>query len=125
MRAVPADAKVRSPALKRSRKFAPKAARSSVPLRLVRWLLILVALVVVVDSLLGERGILETVRARRDFASLERHVSRLKQENAALREEARRLREDPATIEAIARKELGLIYPGETLFIVNDRTKPQ
>ena len=35
-------------------------------------------------------------------------------------EMARRLREDPAAIEEQARRELGLIKPGEVLFIVND-----
>jgi cell division protein FtsB len=37
-----------------------------------------------------------------------------------LREEARRLREDPTAVEEIARRELGLIKPGERLFIVKD-----
>ena len=46
--------------------------------------------------------------------------SSLRTENARLREEARRLREDPAAIEEIARRELGLIKPGEKLFIVRD-----
>ena len=41
-------------------------------------------------------------------------------ENARLREEARRLREDPSAIEEIARRELGLIVPGEKLFILKD-----
>ena len=44
------------------------------------------------------------------------HEFRLSQ----LREEARLLREDPATIEEIARRELGLIRPGEKLFILKD-----
>ena len=39
---------------------------------------------------------------------------------ARLRDTARRLREDPATIEEVARRELGLIKPGEQLFIVRD-----
>jgi cell division protein FtsB len=42
----------------------------------------------------------------------------LKRENAGLREEARRLAEDPAAIESIAREEMGLIRPGEVLFML-------
>ncbi len=38
----------------------------------------------------------------------------------ALREEMRRLNEDPATIESLARQELGLIRPGEIVFILKD-----
>ena len=47
-------------------------------------------------------------------------IDRMKAENARLREEARRLRTDPATIEAVARRELGLLKPGELLFIIKD-----
>ena len=42
----------------------------------------------------------------------------------ALREEARRLHEDPAAIEEIARRELGLMSPGEKLFIIKDIDPP-
>jgi cell division protein FtsB len=35
-----------------------------------------------------------------------------------LREEARRLREDPAALEEAARRDLGLLRPGETLVVV-------
>ena len=41
-------------------------------------------------------------------------------DNARLREEARRLQEDPSAIEDLARRELGLIKPGEKLFILKD-----
>jgi cell division protein FtsB len=33
---------------------------------------------------------------------------------------ARRLREDPSAIESVARRDLGLIKPGEKVFIVKD-----
>ena len=47
-------------------------------------------------------------------------IARQRAENARLREEARRLREDPRAIEEIARRELGLIKPGEKVFIIKD-----
>jgi cell division protein FtsB len=37
-----------------------------------------------------------------------------------LRELARRLKEDPLAIEEIARRNLGLIKPGEKVFIIKD-----
>jgi cell division protein FtsB len=37
-----------------------------------------------------------------------------------LREQARRLREEASAIEALAREQLGLIRPGEILFILKD-----
>ena len=83
-------------------------------------LLVFVTLVLVIDALVGEKGLLETIRARKQHQQLTASIERLRAENAALREEARRLREDPSAIESLARQELGLIRPGEMLFIVKD-----
>ena len=83
-------------------------------------LLIFVTLVLVLDALVGEKGLLETIRARRQHRELTASIERLRSENAQLREEARRLLEDPSAIESLAREELGLIRPGEMLFIVKD-----
>jgi cell division protein FtsB len=78
--------------------------------------LVFVACVLIVDALAGERGFLETLRVRRQFGEQSAALARLKEENARLREEARRLREDPQTVEEAARRDLGLIRPGEVLF---------
>jgi cell division protein FtsB len=87
---------------------------------MARLLLLLVASVIVVDGLVGDRGLLAMIRARREYDAATAAVARQRAENARLREEARRLREDPGTIEEIARRELGLIRPGETVFIIKD-----
>lgn len=76
---------------------------------------------VFVDALVGEKGLLETVKKRQEFEVLEQSIRRSKAENELLREEAKRLRSDPAAIEDLARRELGLIKPGEHLFILRDR----
>ena len=88
--------------------------------RLIRHVLLFLTLVIVVDAIAGEKGLLALLEARRDYAALERSLERARAENAQLRETARRLREDPAAIEEAARRELGLIKPGEVLFIVKD-----
>lgn len=88
--------------------------------RILRYVLGLVAAILLVDAIAGEKGLLSLLKARRDFASVERALQRARQDNAELREEARRLREDPGAIEEVARRELGLIKPGEKLFIVRD-----
>jgi cell division protein FtsB len=88
--------------------------------RLVHLLLLFVAAIIVVDALVGDRGLLAMLRARKEYDELASTITRERAENARLRDQARRLREDPAAIEEIARRELGLIRPGEKVFIVKD-----
>jgi cell division protein FtsB len=92
--------------------------------RIVHLLLIFVASVIVVDALVGDRGLVAMLRARHEYDELSGAVARQRAENARLRETARRLREDPSAIEEIARRELGLIKPGERVFIVKDLAPP-
>jgi cell division protein FtsB len=73
-----------------------------------------------VNLIVGEHGAFTLMRARAQNAELAQEVARAKAENARLREEAHRLLTDPAAIEDIARRELGLIKPGEKLFIIRD-----
>ena len=92
--------------------------------RIFAALFFFVVCVLVVDALVGDQGLVATIRARKQYDQLAADLARLRSENAALREEARRLREDPAAIEEIARRELGLMSPGEKLFIIRDIDRP-
>jgi cell division protein FtsB len=98
----------------------PRSVPASRGRRWLRHALIFITLVIVTDALAGEKGLLALLQARREYAAMERSLERAREENADLREMARRLREDPAAIEEQARRELGLIKPGEVLFIVKD-----
>jgi cell division protein FtsB len=80
--------------------------------------MVFVTCVVFADAMVGERGLAQRSRARQDFAASEDALRDLQIKNAGLREQVRRLKSDPATIEAVAREELGLIRPGELLFVV-------
>lgn len=75
---------------------------------------------VLVDALVGDRGLLTLLDARASYGRVEASVVRLRAENQRMREEARRLRTDPDAIEEVARRDLGFIRPGETVFIVRD-----
>jgi len=88
--------------------------------RIVHWLLLLVCSIIVVNGLVGDRGLLAMLRARREGDELAATIARQRAANARLREEAQRLRDDPNTIEEVARRELGLIKPGEKVFIIKD-----
>jgi cell division protein FtsB len=103
-----------------SRRRIPKPKRPGRNRRLVHVLLLFVASVIVVDGLVGDRGLLAILRARQEYEAMSATIARQRAENARLREVARRLREDPSAIEEIARRELGLIRPGERVFIVKD-----
>jgi cell division protein FtsB len=107
----------KAPAPRRRREKSKRPARSR---RLVHLLLMLVALLVAVDALVGDRGLLAMLRARKEGEELSATIARERAENARLREDARRLAGDPAAIEEVARRELGLIKPGERVFIVKD-----
>ena len=86
--------------------------------RTIRILLIFVTCVLVANALIGERGLLAALSANREYCQLSARILALRSENEALREEARLLREEPNRLEELARRELGLIRPGERLFIV-------
>jgi cell division protein FtsB len=84
----------------------------------LRRALIFATVAVLIDALVGERGLSETIRAGEDYARAYAQLRALKRENAALMNYATDLAHDPRTIEGVARKELGLIRPGEVLFVL-------
>jgi len=88
--------------------------------RTVSVVLGVVTFVLVVDALFGNRGLLETMRARRQYAELAADLARRRQENERLRSDIHRLLADPTAIESVAREELGLMRDGEVVFILRD-----
>ena len=91
---------------------------------MMQYALLAFGAVLMIDALVGDKGLLKMLQARQQYRSLEQTLADARSENARMREEARRLREDPNAIEEIARRELGLIKPGEKLFIVKDIAPP-
>jgi cell division protein FtsB len=102
----------------------PEVAASPLRTRLLNYVLVFVTVVLVVDALVGEKGLLDTLRARRQHEAVAGALARKRQENARLRDNIRRLKEDPGAIESLAREQLGLIREGEVLFIVRDSQSP-
>ena len=100
------------------------ASRHSRGTRLARWALLLFALAVLIDAVVGERGLLATLRARQTYDANAVAIERQREENVRLREHVLRLKDDPAVIEELARGELGLMRPGEKVFIVKDLKPP-
>lgn len=82
---------------------------------------LLLALMLFLDGVAGERGWLANRRASAETREAQRALDATKARNAALREQAWRLKHDPAAIEEAARRQLGLMKKGEKLFIIRDR----
>jgi cell division protein FtsB len=86
--------------------------------RAVGYLLLFATCALVAKALVGESGLLTTRMASRQQLRLAERITGLAAENDALREQGRRLREDLTFIEEIARRDFGLIRPGERVFIL-------
>ena len=88
--------------------------------RLITWALLLGSFVLIVNALFGEHGYLSAVRAREEYLTLSELVERLHNENQRYVDHIRGIKSDPAALEDAARRDLGLIKPGETLVIIRD-----
>ena len=76
------------------------------------------ATLLLANALAGERGLIATIRARHERAALSTAIVALREENARLRARAQALRSDPAAIEAVARRDLGLLKRDEKVVIL-------
>ena len=85
-----------------------------------RWLLAVTGIGLALIFLYGP-GALRWVELKAQRNHLELEIAVLTNENQRLYEETRRLREDPAYAEAVARKEMGFVRPGETVVKFGDR----
>ena len=77
-----------------------------------------------VDAIVGDQGVVALSRARQEYVRMTEQLERLKAENDLIRDQNRRLREDRAAQEEAARRELGLMKPGEKVFIIKDIPPP-
>lgn len=86
---------------------------------------VIAVIALVVGSLFGDRGILQLLRQRQRTEELAREIEQLREENRMLADQIQSLRRDPAAIERLAREELGLAQPGETVFVLKDAPREQ
>ena len=73
-----------------------------------------------VGSVFGDRGVLSMLGEREKVEALQGELEELRQENARLSAEITDLRTSPRAIERLAREELGLDRPDETVFLIRD-----
>jgi cell division protein FtsB len=113
------------------KRTATLATRQTLPIkrsfnakRIGQLLALFFAAVFAIDGVIGDRGMLALMRTQKQAAKLAIELERQRAINVTLSEQARRLRDDPAAIEEYARHSLGLIRPGEKVFIIRDLASP-
>lgn len=106
----------RKPAISRTGDLTPRKQRR----RIVESTLVLIGCLVLGDALIGERGLVATARARKEAETEQLLLQQERLKTLRLLDERQRLLSDLDTIEDAARRELGLIKPGEKLFIITD-----
>jgi cell division protein FtsB len=110
--------------LRRKRVLPPPSSSTPRRRKVLNGLLAFATVVLFVDALIGDKGLVERMRARRQYAEQAAALAAIRHENAVMRDKIVRLKNDPSTIESLAREEMGLIRPGELLFILRDAARP-
>ncbi len=64
----------------------------------------------------GDQGLLKYFQVSKTHRQLQGEIHSLERQNGQLRKQASRLKNDPEEIEAIARRELGLVKKGELIY---------
>lgn len=80
-----------------------------------RPLLAIFVVVLVVHDVFGTHGYLAMRQKQQEIEKVNSDLQRLNKENSALEKDVQDLKADPQTIRKIAREELGLARPGETI----------
>jgi cell division protein FtsL len=90
--------------------------------RMKAWVLgtAIAVIALAVGSVFGDRGILNLVSKRRQIETLRAELLTLRDENARLTSEIAALRTSPRAIERLAREQLGLARPDETVFLIRE-----
>ena len=96
---------------------APERRRSEWARSLV-WLSVAVAIASVAYMLFSDTGMVQIVRTRAEASRLMSEVRAAERANRDLHAEIEALRSDPRAIERIAREELMLARPGETVYLL-------
>ena len=115
----------RSIGVERKGKPAPPRRRSGGRLpQAVQLAAALFAVLLAINAVVGEHGLVAMLQARQGSAAMREKLTRAQAENQRLEEQIERLKNDPAAIEEIARRKLGLIRRGEKVFIITDLPSP-
>ncbi|MFN8092008.1 MAG: septum formation initiator family protein [Vicinamibacteria bacterium] len=99
-----------------------EAGRSEVGSRRKAWVLgtVLALIALAVGGVFGDRGVLNLVEKRKQVDALRLEIEALREDNARLAGEIADLRTSPRPVERLAREQLGLARPDETVFLIRE-----
>jgi cell division protein FtsB len=90
-------------------------------LRNLNWFLLVALGLLILQDVFGTHGVLAMRRSQQEAARVRKEIDQINEENRQLQDCVKALKSDPATIERIAREEMGLARPGEYIF----KTQPK
>lgn len=101
----------------RGKKSSAKVAQSAFGRpQLVFFLAAVGTAIIVLVTVFGQRGVMEVHALKRKIKATSEEIAHFENVNSGLKERIKNLKEDPFTVEQIAREELGLVKPGETVY---------
>ena len=104
-------------------RFVPSPARRRE--KLLLGALVTLGLAILAFALFGDQGWREVRRLRAERDQLSAQIQSLTQRQEELRRQVTGLKGDPRAIEARARADLGMIKPGETVYLLPERHEPK
>lgn len=84
--------------------------------RIHRKILILIVIIGVLIFLFANKNFQTLLVLKKEIVQLKQRIAGLKEDNRELEEELEAMKNDPEYFESLARRELGLIKPGETKY---------
>lgn len=84
--------------------------------RNLSWFLAFALCLLLLQDIFGTHGLIAMRRSQQEAAQVQREIDQINDENRQLQGRVKALKSDPATIERIAREEMGLARPGEYIF---------
>ena len=116
------DLEDRSKATGSSETQAETDAKPGNPLRVVLGVAVLFLLGLLTTA--GVKSYRDLVEVRAHKVNLEQQIQATETRLEALRDHAERIETDPATLERLAREELGMVLPGDVVIILPDDGVP-
>jgi cell division protein FtsB len=90
--------------------------------RNMNWFLVAGFALLLLQDIFGTHGVLAMHRSQVEARKIQEEINQLDKENQALQNHVKDLKTDPATIECIAREDMGLARPGEFIFKTQPRS---